>query len=197
MALADLFRAIEDDAAAERADVERQAAAAATSILEQARHEADTLHTELVTAAEMEATAEAERDLARARLAASAAVRDARESAFQALLAGVQAGVSTVRGSDAYPRLFRALVAQSRAALPDARELHVDPRDLELAKAIAGDLHIAATLDTCGGVELSGADRRTVRNTVEVRLTNAEPLLRAQFMRWLASAPGTDPAVDG
>lgn len=186
MALTDLLRAIGDDADAERAEADREAAAEAASIVEQARREADALEATLATASEAQARVEAERDLARARLTAAATVRAAREEAFGSLLAEIRTELARMRGSDAYPALLRALVAESRAALPGARELHVDPRDLDLALSIPGDLRVVTTLDTCGGVDLVGEDGRTVRNTLEQRLANAEPLLRGLFTRRLA-----------
>jgi hypothetical protein len=40
---------------------------------------------------------------------------------------------------------------------------------------------VVAVLDTAGGVELASGDGRTVRNTLEERLANAEPALRLLF----------------
>ncbi len=193
MALAELLRAIEDEAAAERAAADWAAAAEAAAIVERARREASTVEAALAAAPESRARAEAERQLAVARVTAAAAMRVAREEAFASLLAGIQGQLAAVRGSDIYPARFRALVAESRAALPAARELRVDPRDLELAGSIAGDLRVVAALDTMGGVELVGDDGRTVRNTLEERLANADLLLRGGFARWLTSSthPGT------
>jgi vacuolar-type H+-ATPase subunit E/Vma4 len=193
MALAELLRAIEDEAAAERAAAERAAAAEAAAILERARREASTVETAHAAQPEAQARAEAKRQLSVARVAAATAVRVAREEAFASLLAGIRGQLAAIRGTDRYPDSFRALVAESRAALPAARELRVDPRDLELASSIAGDLRVVPALDTMGGVELVGDDGRTVRNTLEERLANADPLLRGEFARWLTSStqPGT------
>ena len=119
---------------------------------------------------------------------ASAAVRSAREEAFASLLAGIRAELAAFRGAASYPALFRSLLAESRAALPAARELRVDPRDLDLAMALAGELRVDPALDTWGGVELACDDGRTIRNTLEERLANAEPLLRRRFARRLATA---------
>ena len=186
MALADLLQAIEADAAAERARADREAAAEATAIVEQARAKAAELAAELAAEPEDEARAEAERTRALARMDASAAVRSAREEAFASLLAGIRAELAALRGAESYPELFRSLLAESRAALPEAHELHVDPRDLDLAMELAGELRVHPTLDTWGGLELACDDGRTVRNTLEERVANAEPLLRRRFARRLA-----------
>jgi vacuolar-type H+-ATPase subunit E/Vma4 len=188
MALADLLHAIEADAAAERARADRETAAEATAIVERAREQAGALEAELVAAPEAQACAEAEQALALARLEVSGAVRSVREEAFVSLLTGVRAELAGLRTTAAYPDLFRALLAEARAALPAARELRVDRRDLELATPLPGDLRLDPTLETWGGVELISDDGRTVRNTVEERLANAELLLRRRFAQRLATA---------
>jgi vacuolar-type H+-ATPase subunit E/Vma4 len=188
MALADLLQAIEADAAAERARASREAAAEAAAIVEQARAQAAELATELAAAPEGEARAEAERMRALARMDASAAVRSAREEAFASLLAAIRAELAALRGAASYPELFRSLLAESLAALPEAHELRVDPRDLDLATTVVDELRVEPTLDTWGGLELACHDGRTIRNTLEERLANAEPLLRRRFAQRLATA---------
>ena len=109
------------------------------------------------------------------------------------MLAGVRAELAGLRATGAYPDLFRALLAEARAALPEAHELRVDRRDVELARPLAGGLRLDPTLETWGGVELVSDDGRTVRNTVEERLANAELLLRRRFAQRLATASVTVP----
>jgi vacuolar-type H+-ATPase subunit E/Vma4 len=181
MALADLLRAIEAEANAERARTERETAAEAAAIVEQARDDAGVLEAALTAAPETEARAEAVQMLALARLDASSAVRSAREDAFASLLTGIRETLAALRGTDAYPALLEALLAESRAALPGARELRVDRRDSDLALPLADGLGVEFTLDTWGGLELASDDGRTIRNTLEERLANAEPLLRRRF----------------
>jgi V/A-type H+-transporting ATPase subunit E len=195
MALDDLLRAIEADAAAERARADRETASEATAIVQQARRQANELEAELSATPEAEARAEAERARALARLDASGALRSAQEEAFASLLAGIRADLAAVRDTSGYPQLFHSLLAESRAALPAARRLRVDRRDLDLATPLAGGLDIDPALDTWGGVELASDDGRIVRNTVEERLANAELLLRRRFAQWLATTP--DPAHAG
>jgi vacuolar-type H+-ATPase subunit E/Vma4 len=193
MALADLLQAIEADAAADRARRDRETEAEAKAIVERAREEAHALEAELAAAPEAQAHAEAEQALALARLEVSGAARSARDEAFVSLLAGVRAELGGLRTTGAYPELFQALLAEARAALPAARELRVDRRDLQLATPLAGGLRLDPTLETWGGVELVSDDGRTVRNTVEERLANAELLLRRRFAQRLATAtkPGS------
>jgi V/A-type H+-transporting ATPase subunit E len=188
MALGDLLRAIESDAAAERARAERETASQATAIVQRARRQAGELEAELSATPEAEAREEAETARALARLEASGAVRAAQEEAFASLLTGIRAELAALRDTGLYPELFRALLAESRAALPAAHRLRVDRRDLDLATPLAGGLHVDPALDTWGGVELASDDGRIVRNTVEERLANAELVLRRRFAQWLATA---------
>ena len=181
MALADLLRVIEADDAAERARADREAALEAAAIVGRARSEARALETELAAAPEPAARADAERARALARLDAARAIRGEREDAFASLLTGVRAELGALRESDRYPALLRALLAEGRAALPGATELRVDPRDLDLATPLADGLRVAPTLETQGGVELASDDGRSIRNTVEERLANADLLLRSRF----------------
>jgi vacuolar-type H+-ATPase subunit E/Vma4 len=195
MALDDLLQAIEADAAAERARADRETASEATAIVQRARGQASELEAELSATPEAEARAEADAARALARLDASGAVRLAQEEAFSSLVTGIRAELAALRETSGYPELFRALLAESRAALPAARRLRVDRRDLDLATPLVDGLHVDPALDTWGGVELASDDGRIVRNTVEERLANAELLLRRRFARWLATAP--EPAPTG
>lgn len=186
MPLADLLQAIEAEADEELARLERETAAEAEALVESARSEARALSAELTTAPEPAARRDAERTTALARLDAAGALREAREEAFASILDGVRAELAALRGSGRYPELLRALVAESRAALPAASVLRVDPRDAELARPLADGLRLEPVLETWGGVELGSDDGRIVRNTLDERLANAEPLLRLGFAGRLA-----------
>jgi vacuolar-type H+-ATPase subunit E/Vma4 len=181
MALTDLLQAIETEADADRARAAKEAAAAAAAVVEDARRDANALETELADSGVAQGHAASARERALARLDAAATVRSAREEAFVSLLSGIRAELAAVRETSAYPKLFHALVAESRVALPGAWELHVDPRDADLAGGVAYGLRVEPTLDTWGGVELASDDGRTIRDTLEERLANAELLLRRRL----------------
>ena len=130
---------------------------------------------------------EAETRRARARLAAAAAVRQAREEAFREFLAEVRRRLTPSARAPSYPTVLRALLRESLTALPAAAVLRVDPRDERMAADLLAELgaklEIAGTLETAGGVELARGEDRVVRNTVEERFANAEPALRLLFGR--------------
>lgn len=180
MPLADLLSAIESDASEELERLERESRAQAASIVERARVQAAALEAELIATAEPPAQLEAERIRAAARLEAAATLRATREAAFVATLDVIRDRLASLRESARYPALFGTILDESRAALPTATTLRVDPRDEELARPLAGELRIEASLDTWGGVELE-AEGRIVRNTLEHRLASAMPSLRQRF----------------
>ena len=190
MSLVDLLAGLEAEAAVETARLETETREEADRIVEAARAEARTLQEQAVQAVEGEVQQEAERRRALARLAAAEALREAREETFREFRAEVRARLDTLRESAAYPSVLRALIRESLAALPAATVLLVDPRDERLAAGLLAELgaspQVSAALETAGGVDLARGDGRTVRNTVEERLANAEPALRLLFGEALA-----------
>jgi vacuolar-type H+-ATPase subunit E/Vma4 len=158
MALDDLLRAIEAEADEQRLLADREKAASATAIVEAAGREAAALQAQLAEAPEADSREAAEAVRAAARLQAAVTIRVAREAAYESVLDRVRVKLSVLRGSAAYPAVFRALLGESRAALPDAGELRVDRHDADLATSMADDLRVVAVLDTWGGMELAGDD---------------------------------------
>jgi V/A-type H+-transporting ATPase subunit E len=187
MALSDLLAGLKAEAAAEDARLDVETRAEATRIAAAAHDEARILQKQTLRVVDDELRREAETRRARARLAAAAAVRQAREEAFQAFLAEVRRRLEAVRVSPSYPRVLRALLRESLTALPAAAVLRVDPRDERMAADLLAELgaklEIAGMLETAGGVELARGEDRVVRNTVEERFANAEPALRLLFGR--------------
>jgi vacuolar-type H+-ATPase subunit E/Vma4 len=132
---------------------------------------------------------------AAARLAAAVIVRDAYEACVAVLRGALCDHLEALRETDGYPAVLRALIEESLAALPAASRLRVDPRDAQLARAILDELHVRLELEpgleTIGGVEVAARDGRTVRNTLEERLRNAEARLRVlagEFLEPVASS---------
>jgi V/A-type H+-transporting ATPase subunit E len=187
MALSDLLAGLKAEAAAEEAQLDAETRAEVARIDAVAQADARILQERALRAVEDELGLEAEARRARARLAAAAAVRQAREEAFHEFIAEVRRRLAAVRESSSYPTLLRALLREGLTALPAATLLRVDPRDEQLATELLGELdvelEIVGTLETAGGVELTRGEDRTLRNTVEERFANAEPGLRLLFGR--------------
>ena len=92
-----------------------------------------------------------------------------------------------LRAGAGYPGSSDALLAEGRAALPRRQRAPRRPARPDLATPLARGLRVEPTLETWGGVELASDDGRTIRNTVEERLANAELLLRRRFAERLAA----------
>lgn len=187
MALSDLLAGLKAEAAAEEDRLDAETRAEVARIDTAAHADAHMFHEQALRAVEDELRQEAATRRARARLAAAAVLRQAREDAFHECLTEVRRCLETVRESSSYPTVLRALLRESLAALPAATVLRVDPRDERLATDLLAELDVqlelVATLETAGGVEVARGEDRVVRNTVEERFANAEPTLRLLFAR--------------
>lgn len=189
--LAGLLAALESEAEAELdrfdAEVRREAAA----LLAAARAEAEVLERHPVEEQEPELARETARVLATARLEAERVVREARAACCDRALEALRRRLEGARDRPGHPALHAALRDEARAALPGARTLRVDPRDVALARDAR--LAVEPTLTTAGGVVLEDGEGRTVVNTLEERLRNAEPVLREALARVAGGAAAEEP----
>ena len=188
--LNDLLSAIEADAKEERARLDESSRAESDEILDQARAEAETVRAEPVQSQEPELRRESARRIGAARVEATNLLREAREESFEELLGVARSRLSTLRASDRYRDVLRGLLQEAHAALPNARVLRVDAIDEALASELADEygLNVEPTLQTSGGLELVAGDGRSIRNTFEERVANAEPELRKAYGERLAES---------
>ena len=186
--LNDLLSAIETDAREERARLDSSSRAEVEEILSKACAEAETTRAEPVQTREPELQREAARRIGAARVEAARLLREAREESFNQLLEETRKRLGKLRESGRYRDVLRALMEEAHAALPNARAMRVDSRDEALASELADEygLTVEPTLRTAGGLELTSDDGRSLRNTFEERLANAEPELRMFYGRRLA-----------
>jgi V/A-type H+/Na+-transporting ATPase subunit E len=187
MALSDLLAGLKAEAAAEADRLDAETREELARIDAAAHADARLFHEQSLRAVEDDLRPEAETRRARARLAAAAVVRQAREDAFDECLVEVRRRLETVRESSTYRTVLRALLRESLVALPAATVLRVDPRDERLAADLLAELDVElelfATLQTAGGVELARGEDRVALNSVEERVANAEPRLRLLFVQ--------------
>jgi len=201
MALKDLLTALEADAAADSERLRAEADAEASRIVEAARSEAQALEQDAARASEADLAREIERRRSEARLAATGRLREHHEACVASLRGALRQRLGEVRETAGYPAVLRALIEESLAALPAASLLRVDPRDAQLARGIVGELDVKLelepVLETLGGVDVIAGDGRTVRNTLEERLHNAESALRVLAGELLqeAGSPAADKGV--
>ncbi len=181
--IAELLAALEADADEELARLDDETRREVQALLDLARADAARLERDPVSSQEGALQAEAARRRAAARLDANRMLREAREQSLQEGLVGLRARLASFRDEEAYPQVLGTLLREAREALPDAKRVLVDPRDAELAGRLADGLALEHVLEVWGGVVLESDDGRLVRNTLEERLTNAEPALRVELAR--------------
>ncbi len=200
MALEDILRAIREETDAEAERIESDAAVQAAEIEAAAREEAERLRAEILAARARGAEAQREGLMRAARARSASAWRDGREDVFGRVHAEVLRRLDGLRGDAGYPAILRALLDEAVAALPDAIEVRIDPRDLPLFERAMepgrGALGVEGSLATSGGVEVVAPGGRVVRNTVEERLARSGPFLRPLVARVIPNmAPGSEEAV--
>lgn len=198
MSLPDLLAAMRREAEEESARIQAAGRLEAERILKEAAQQARRLEHELAHADDASQRADASARVASARLAASRRHREALEACWTETLAALHERLSSLRREAAYPSLLEALLREALDALPAARLLRVDPADLpvatQLATRVAPHLRVVGELSCWGGVELEAPGGRRLRNTLQERLSNAEPALRALLARRLAAPPDAPPA---
>ena len=192
MPLTDLLQAIQAEADDEIAADLRALRAEADATVAEASIRAHALERELELRATAESRVDAGRRIAAARLAAVRQVRLAREEAYLALRADLAEELRSARHSPAYPRLLGELIQGAIAALPGTVLIRVDPRDAITAQVLLAStvppVTLEASLSTWGGIHAVDPDGRTVINTLEQRLVDAEPCLRMLYARTIVTA---------
>jgi len=179
----EILREIEQEADSEVAEIERDASRRAAEVLAAAHRRSATDAAALTGSRADEVAEERDRLLREATSRATLAVRTAREDAFGLAIDEARRRLSSVRERDVYADALGQTIEESLRALPDAVRVCVDPRDENVASAILGSLAAAGidvdpSLDSWGGVEVLAADGRTVLDTLEERVSRAEPWLR-------------------
>lgn len=105
---------------------------------------------------------------------------------FDRAFAEAGRALADIRSSEGYPGCYRLLVAEAMGELSDSDAvLHVDPRDGELCRTVAGELgarcEIAPDLPCAGGLNASARDGKVVVfDTVESRLEKAKDRLKLE-----------------
>lgn len=183
MALDTIVAAIAAEADAEAERIMSEAAERVTSILSEARRRADDEQ------AHWEASRSEETSLAvsgivnRARLEADRKVADAREALFQDAMKRLADRIRHLVDGWDYPGILRSLHTEATVIVPDRdASILVRPADLSLAERIARERGMTGTvqgvLDCIGGLDVEAADGRSVRNTLDSRLSQSERRLR-------------------
>ena len=192
MAIEDIFRALDEQADAEVAEILRVAKAQAKAIEKEAREEADRITASRVAAAEESIRARTNKTLNAARLEAKRNLAAVRENAVDRVFADAATQLASTRGTADYAVVFKALAEEALAGVDGPCEIHVVADDADLAAKVVKDLGVTCSvvpgLDSIGGLTVTYDGGRVVRqNTFEGRLAKVRSLASAKVAEVLVS----------
>jgi vacuolar-type H+-ATPase subunit E/Vma4 len=175
MAIEDIFRALEQQADQEIAEMLDAARQQAVGIEEDGEAQGAFIRQEKVDGARQQVAGRVARVINAARLDARRGIAGVREKAIEDAYGQALAGLDTLRSRPDYPALFRALAEEALAGIEGEVTLVVDPADSQLAAKVIADLGLTATVDatasTRGGLTvLADAGTMVRRNTIEDRV---------------------------
>lgn len=185
MALEDIFRALEEQATNDIAQVIADAEAHAQAILEEAEASAATVRAARVQDAERQARARSMQGLNAARLEARKRQAGVKERAIADVFDRALERLGTVRSDSAYREVFTRLAEEALAGVSGDVVVLVDPADVSLAEQVISSLGVQATvkpdITTSGGlVVVTGGGAISRRNTFESRLEKLKSSAQAQ-----------------
>jgi len=192
MAIEDIFKALDEQARCECDDLLAVAQGQASSIMEEARREADRLTQAKVDAAGESAGTKASKTVNAGRLEARKRLAGVRDAAVVRVFDDTLTKLGSFRSSPEYPAVFKALAEEALVGVDGPCELVVDPADADLARGVAashgGVCTVATSLTSVGGVTVTAAGGRVLRsNTFESRLEKARGLVQARVAEILGS----------
>jgi vacuolar-type H+-ATPase subunit E/Vma4 len=191
MAIEDIFRALDEQAQCECDDLLAVAEGQASSIMEEARREADRITQTKVAAAGESAGTKAAKSLNAARLEGRKTLAGVRDRAVARVFDDALASLSAFRSTPQYPAVFKALADEALQGVDGPCELHVDPADAGLAQAVAAGhdgCTVATDAPSSGGLVVMSAGGRVVRsNTFESRLEKSKGFIQARVAEILDS----------
>ncbi|GAB4280130.1 MAG: hypothetical protein Kow0056_14150 [Coriobacteriia bacterium] len=185
MAIEDIFRALEEQAESDCANIIGSAKAQADGIIEDAEAKAEEIRRATVQAAEAHARSEAGHVLNAAKLAAKKSMASAKGEAIEEVFQEALDELSRIRESGDYETLFEDLLREAAEGVEGEFTVQVDPADEDLARKSVKRLGLAAkvepALSTSGGVVVSMAGGRILRrNTLESRLERVRSLAQSR-----------------
>ena len=183
MALETIVTAIAAEADAEVRRITEEASRRVEAILTEARARSDEEQAHWAESRAEETSQAVDGIVNRARLDSDRKVADAREALFQEALDRLADRIDDAVNGSAYQGIFRALHAEATTVVPDPdATILVRPADVELAEQVAQGRNargaVNGVLDCIGGLDIESEDGRTVRNTIDSRLLQAERRLR-------------------
>lgn len=175
MAIEDIFIALEEQGEQESREALDAAREQAKGIKEDAEAQAKAIKADKTEAARAHASLKTTRAINAARLEGRRMVAGVKEAAIVEAFDSALDKFSGVRGTAAYPALFRSLAAEAVEGLEGDVTFLVDPVDAALAGDVLRELGLSGSVDasasTSGGLTvLAYGGNMLRRNTLEDRL---------------------------
>lgn len=175
MAIEDIFRALEQQADQEIAEMLDAARQQAAGIEEDGEAQGTFICQEKIDGAQQQAAGRVARVINAARLDARRGIAGVRENAIENAYGQALTRLDTIRSQPDYPALFRALAQEAIAGVEGEVTVLVDPADAQLAATVMADLGVTATVEATAGnrgglTVLADGGAMTRRNTVEDRV---------------------------
>jgi len=190
MAIEDIFKALEEQADAECADILQGAREQAEAIIGEAQAQADRSKRERVEMARIAAQQRASQMLNAARLANRKDLADVRDRAIERAFEEAERKLAEFRKDSSYPQVLASLAEEARHVVESygACTLLASSADAGIVGDIGGSgfQSVHTDLDTCGGCAVTAAEGRiTVRNTFEARLAKVRRNAQSQVAEML------------
>lgn len=184
MALEDIFKALEEQAARDIEQIMEDARSHGDAIVAEAEEQAGAMRSSKVVDAERHARAQSTHGLNAARLEARKRQAGVKETAIQSVFDEALVRLAEARRDPDYRGVFAKLVEEALAGVDGALEVHVDPADEAMAGEALGAMGVnapvVADLSTAGGVVVvSGEGTVSRRNTFEDRLDKLRSIAQA------------------
>jgi vacuolar-type H+-ATPase subunit E/Vma4 len=192
MAIEDIFKALEEQADAECAQVLESARQQAKAIEDDARAEAERIKAHKIEQVRSSVESRAARVVNAARFENRKDLAAVKEAAVEDVYGQALAKLGAMRSDAAYKKLFRSLAEEALAGLEGPVVIQVDPADAQLAADVAADLGIQAEIDTSqpvsGGLTVIAAEGRVYRrNTFEDRMAKIRQVMHTEVSEILFS----------
>ena len=192
MAIEDMFHALEAQADQQCREITAEATARADAIIRDAEEQSARIRERKLEEADSAARAKASHAVNAARLANKKDAAELKGEAVGDVFALAGRGLSKVRGSKEYEKLFSALLAQAAdCAAGEECDVLVDPTDVDLAgRAVAvlgrNGMTVKGDIETGGGVVVTTDGGRVLhRNTVESRLDKVRGAAQSRVVETL------------
>jgi vacuolar-type H+-ATPase subunit E/Vma4 len=192
MAIEDIFKALEEQADVECAQVLESAREQAKAIEEDAKAEAERIKAHKIDQVRASVESRAARVTNAARFENRKDIAAVKDAAIESVYAGALDKLAQLRSNSSYKTLFTALVEEALAGLEGPVTIQVDPADAKLAADVAATAGVDATIDTSagvsGGVTVIAAEGRVYRrNTFEDRMAKIRKIKQAEISEILFS----------